>query len=409
MPSDAAPSTSARERALLTARLASYYTAHFFVTGVHLPFWPVWLRSRGLDEDEIGLALGIGFWTSIVASPGIGRLADRAPDPRRVMTVLGVLSTALFAAFTLAHGFWACAVLTLAVFAVFSPMLPLAESATQARVRRGEVHYGRARLWGSLSFLLTSIGAGRLLDGGSPDWVLWLVIGGSALCLVATRVLPDVPPREGARASLRTVLGLRAFVLCVALAALVQGSHSVMYGFGTLYWQRLGISETWIGVLWAEGVIAEIALFWVGSRVTARLGAARLLLLGAAAATVRWIGLALIEEPWALLAVQLLHALSFGATHLAGMEIVRRSLPAPMLATGQGLYTSIASVSYAIGMTGAGALFARFEGGAFFVAAASSGVATLVIAIAGRRWVARAEADALALSTGPGDGRARAE
>ena len=33
----------------------------------------------------------------------------------------------------------------------------------------------------------------------------------------------------------------------------------VYYAFGTLYWQRLGIADSWIAALWAEGDVVEIA------------------------------------------------------------------------------------------------------------------------------------------------------
>src|SRR6516162_1247481 len=31
------------------ARLSAFYATIFLVTGIRLPFWPVWLVSRGLD------------------------------------------------------------------------------------------------------------------------------------------------------------------------------------------------------------------------------------------------------------------------------------------------------------------------------------------------------------------------
>jgi len=37
------------------SRLAAFYAASFLVVGIQLPFWPVWLNSRGLDAREIAL------------------------------------------------------------------------------------------------------------------------------------------------------------------------------------------------------------------------------------------------------------------------------------------------------------------------------------------------------------------
>ena len=40
--------------------------------------------------------------------------------------------------------------------------------------------------------------------------------------------------------------------------SLLQASHAVLNGFSTLHWRAAGSSESMIGVLWAEGVVAEI-------------------------------------------------------------------------------------------------------------------------------------------------------
>ncbi len=42
-----------------TVRLAFFYVAVFGLIGIHLPFWPVWLASRGLGPAEIGAVFGI--------------------------------------------------------------------------------------------------------------------------------------------------------------------------------------------------------------------------------------------------------------------------------------------------------------------------------------------------------------
>ena len=48
-------------------RIALFYAAVFLVIGVHVPFWPVWLKSRGLGPAEIGLILSISTWIRALA------------------------------------------------------------------------------------------------------------------------------------------------------------------------------------------------------------------------------------------------------------------------------------------------------------------------------------------------------
>ena len=102
--------------------------------------------------------------------------------------------------------------------------------------------------------------------------------------------LPDTRPGKASRsrAPLIGILRTKSFVLFLAAAALVQGSHAVYYAFGTLHWRAAGHSDTVIGLLWAEGVIAEIALFAVGAWVLRVLSPAALIALGGAAGALRW-------------------------------------------------------------------------------------------------------------------------
>ena len=72
---------------------------------------------------------------------------------------------------------------------------------------------------------------------------------------------PDLCDSKRARcAALAGFAGDRRFWVFVISAALLQASHQLYYGFGTLYWRGLGFSDTVIGGLWAEGVVAEILL-----------------------------------------------------------------------------------------------------------------------------------------------------
>src|SRR3546814_10848843 len=97
-----------------------------------------------------------------------------------------------------------------------------------------------------------------------------------------------------------------------------------------------------IGLLWAEGVIAEVLLFACGAKVVQRLGPARMLLLGALAGVVRWTLLAASTDLAVLFAAQALHAFTFGAAHLGAIAFIARAAPAGLSATAQTLYTTLA-------------------------------------------------------------------
>jgi PPP family 3-phenylpropionic acid transporter len=88
-------------------------------------------------------------------------------------------------------------------------------------------------------------------------------------------------------------------------------------------------------------------------------------MIGAAGGTLRWAGMAL-DPPVAVLPwLQLLHALSFGATHLGALTYLARNTPAGQSATAQG-YLAIALGAAMAGAMGlSGVLYAAFGNRAY--------------------------------------------
>jgi PPP family 3-phenylpropionic acid transporter len=138
--------------------------------------------------------------------------------------------------------------------------------------------------------------------------------------------------------------------------------------------------------LWSVGVVAEIALFAASGRLN--IAPATLLAMGAAGAVVRW-GVMALDPPALLLpALQCLHALSFGATHLGSMGLLTRAVPAELGATVQGYFAVALGLVMAGAMGLSGLLYARWGSlayGAMAVAAAAGGLSAAASARLMRR------------------------
>jgi len=93
--------------------------------------------------------------------------------------------------------------------------------------------------------------------------------------------------------------------------------------------------------LWALGVIAEIVLFAYSGRLPPFFQPTMLLIVGAIGANTALGGDGIGSPAMALPFVQLLHALSFGATHLGALGFVARHAHRGQSATAQG-YLAIA-------------------------------------------------------------------
>jgi PPP family 3-phenylpropionic acid transporter len=358
---------------LLAARLALFYAAYFAAVGIQLPFWPVWLQSRGLGATEIGYVLAAAFWPRIVTNLLIPAVADRLGERRRPMILLAMVTLYGLVLFALARDFWALLLLSLLTGASWAAILPLGEAVVLGEAKRRDLSYGRVRLWGSITFIMAAIVVGEGLTHAGPSIILWSIALLVTSLLVACLLLPAGEPYapRAAAADVRRLISNREFLAFVAAAGLIQASHAVYYGFATLHWRAAGHSELVIGLLWAEGVAAEILLFACAAPLLRRFTPVRLLTLAGALTVVRWLLSGLSTDLAVLVPAQALHAASFGAVHLAAMHYLREHTPAELHASAQGFYAALGT-ALPLGMLTpvAGWLYGRTGGGAFWAMAA---------------------------------------
>ncbi len=377
------------------ARIGLFYAALCLVYGVHLPYLPVWLDWRGLSPGEIALVTSLPFFFRVGVTPAVAIIADRAGAHRRTIVVMAWSACVLALALSAAAGFWpilACAVLYAIATAT---LMPLIETIAVSGVRAAGLHYGRMRLWGSLSFLAIAFAGGAAIDAVGPGAAIWLLAGATLATAGAAHLLP-LPMAyraEDARAPAGPFAAdakrlLRAPVFLVFLAAVgaAQGSHAFFYTFGVLHWRAEGLSSTWTGTLWAIGIFAEIALFAMPAAGLRKFGAAALLMAGAGAAAMRWTAMAFDPSLAVLIVLQLTHALTYGATHLAAIRFIVRAAPSGAAATAQALYSLASGVALGLATLAGGWLYARFGGGGYAVMALLALAGLAASAALARMW-----------------------
>lgn len=375
---------------MIAARLAAFYFAFLAVYGVQIPFWPVWLAAHGLGPTDIGVIVAVGVGARLIGNLLTAHVADRSGERRRLMLALAILGLLAYALFAVVDGFWGILAVSIVSSLLFPPIMALGESLTMTGVGRLGLDYGRIRLWGSLSFILAAALSGHVLVEAPPAAVLWMVLATVAATALACAFLPDLRTDAApvsAGLPLARVLEDRALILMLAAAGLIQGSHAVYYAFGTLHWQAAGMSDDVIGLLWAEGVICEIVLFAAGAAVLRRIRPPWLIALAGALAAFRWLVLGSTTALPAVIAVQALHAFSYGAAHLGAIHVIAKAVAPALSATAQSLYAALV-MGLALGsmLLASGPLYEAFAGGAYFAMAASAALGcALAVALARRR------------------------
>ena len=373
------------------ARISAFYAAYFLVSGVAMPFWPLFLRARGLSVTEIGLMLGLTLMLRAAAGPFIGGFADRRDSTRGPLVACAFTALGVAAAFYWTWGFWPIFVVSAVFTLVYAGVLPLGETIA-LRTVSAESGYGRVRLWGSVSYLVAAALGGAVLELAavpSAALIVTMILVCIVLMIAGSLAMPD--KRGGGTRPAAPLLGLlggRRFRLMVLATTAIHGAHAVFYGFSTLHWLAAGLTEWVIGLLWAGGVVAEVILFACNAALVRRMGPAGLLGTAALAGVLRWSVLALTTEVWALALAQCLHALTFGAMHLGAMLFIARTVPASSANTAQALFAATTNgLGLGAGLLLAGVLYAAWGAGAYWVCAAVSGlgfVAVLALRTDGR-------------------------
>jgi PPP family 3-phenylpropionic acid transporter len=368
------------------ARVAALYAAIFAAVGVQQPFFPYWLKAKGLDPQMIGIVLAVPMLVRIVAIPVASRIADRTDALRSVMLCCAVATVVGYVLLGVSQG----AVAILAVFALasaaYTPVIPLSETySLRGLAARGRV-YGPVRLWGSAAFIVGTFVAGVAADIFAARNLIWLIAAAIALNVVAVYTLeplPPAPPHPADAPPRRHLMRDPAFVAVLGAAGLIQASHALYYGFSTLQWSRGGLDGATIAALWALGVAAEIVLFGLQGRFLFLRAPATLLLIGGCGALLRWSAMAFDPPVLMLPFLQLLHGLSFGATHLGTLGFVSRHAPPGQGATAQGYVAIALGLAMAASMSLSGLLYASY-GSLAYAAMALAAVAGCACALVAR-------------------------
>lgn len=325
---------------IYAARLGALYAGMFLVIGILMPFWPVWLEARGLSHTEIGLIFAAGSTVRVFTGPLAARLADRTGERKRFIVFLTLAAFCLYLPFYFLENFWSIFLLQACLFGALGPLMPMAETLTMTGVRQHNLDYGRIRLWGSIAFIVGASGIGFFLKGADPNLIWMSVVGALGFYVVAAWFVPDfrVAPGHADNAPVSRVIGDKTFLVFILATACIQGSHALYYTFGTLNWLRMGLSEGVIGLLWAEGVVAEVILFVFAAGTIRRLGPARLIALGGLACLIRWPLTAMVDDLALIALLQILHAFTFGAAHLGAIYFIADRMPEDISTTAQTIY-----------------------------------------------------------------------
>lgn len=368
-------------------RAALLFCAPMMVNGISLLYLPAMLHDHGMSDVEIGLIVSIPFLVRILGMPIGTWLADRVSDRVIVLIWSAAVSLATAIGMLFAQSFWPIVLFYGIQSLFYAPFVPIAEAILISGVRRWGFDYGSLRLWGSVAFVVATLLGGWLLDlfGGA------MVVPAMAFFFVVTTLVAILAPRLGKanpvkRAATGGPVTGRSpfwhldFLLIIIGAAIVQGSHALLFGFATNYWVDHGVSGLQISFLWTSGVVAEIGLFFVSGRLLANFDSWRLVLFGCVVAVVRWTLFPVLDGFWPFLLLQATHAFTYAIIHVGIQRILMHRIGDENGASAQGFYQFFISVFNVLTAWASGFIFQAYGVQGFYIMSviAAVGVACVI-------------------------------
>jgi MFS transporter, PPP family, 3-phenylpropionic acid transporter len=357
----------------LGVRLGALHAASFVSHGVYLPFFPLWLQSKAISPTLVGLIVAIPIMVRILATAPLLSLADRSLGVRRLLLASHTGQILGFPLLMLTDSSLAIIALVALIALAQSAVIPANDLVTTNAVQRHPgLNYGRIRGFGSVAFFFTNIAAGYLVGWYGANVVVVALALIPILGITATLVaVPDDGPERTIQAeaggSEASPALPKVLWLVMIAAAITQGSHGALNAFASIHWRSLGFSDAVIGYFWAAGVIAEILVFMFLGRAVGRGSGASLILVGSAAAAIRFTVMSLDPGLGLTLVLQVLHCLTFAATHIGTMAALTALSPGHARGRAQGIYGSLAALATAVSTVASGVIYK--EGGELVFAA----------------------------------------
>ena len=327
-------------------RFLLLYGTMFAAFGVASPFLPALLHERGLGPSEIGAVLAAGTAVRLITGPAISRLADRFGTHKQTLAVLLAMAAVIAFGYDLPAEFAIFLIVSVAHASTLAPIVPIADAMTLAAAPGRFFNMGGCAVGRRPRLSWASVSAGQVVAATSLGGIVWMNGTLLALAAVAALWLPRNAldrPLALRQANVRALFAAPGFLPLMALAALVMSSHALHDGFEVLRWEDGGIGPGAAGLLWSEGVLAEVVVFVVvGPTLLRWLGPAGAAALAASAGIVRWSVTAVTAWLPAMALVEPLHGLTFALLHLACMQMLSVVVPPALAATAQGIYGGIA-------------------------------------------------------------------
>jgi len=325
-------------------RLSGFYFFYFATLGGFLPYWSLYLEHIKFNALEIGELSALMVATKIVAPNLWGWVADHTGKSLRIIRIASFFAAVIFAGFFYKDTYLWVAMVTIGFSFFWNAALPQFEAATLFHLKKEPHRYSKIRLWGSVGFIISVLGIGWAIELYTIDYLPELIVGLLAMIWLVSLVTPEVnvSVKDNKGVGLLQIIKQPEIIAFFMVYLLLQVAHGPYYVFYSIYLNQFNYTATIIGLLWALGVCAEVLLFVFMKRILAWVSLRSILLISVFLSICRWLIIAFFVESLPLMIfAQLLHAATFGSSHVVAIHLVHKYFGNHHQGKGQALYSSL--------------------------------------------------------------------
>lgn len=325
-------------------RLSGFYFFYFSTLGVFLPFWGLYLESESFSSVEIGELSAFMVATKIIAPNIWGWIADHTGKSLRIIRISSFFAMLLFAGFLFKSGYVWFAIITIGFSFFWNAALPQFEATTLFHLRENSHRYSRIRLWGSMGFIIAVLAIGKMLDLLDIAILPLIICALLAMIWLISVITPEIKMNHHGAAAVGVLDIIRKpeVIAFFVVYMLLQLAHGPYYVFFSIYLTHQDYSSLTTGLLWALGVAAEVVLFIFMGQLLKRYSLRHILLVSIFLSIVRWLLIAWeVQQLPLLIFAQLLHAATFGSSHIVAIHLVHHYFDSHHQGKGQALYSSL--------------------------------------------------------------------